>query len=65
MLVLQPELLAPFELDDSAARQAQHAFDLRQREGVGFAADGHHQGAHHRQGQWQFEVEQATRLRAA
>ncbi|MNP41065.1 hypothetical protein D3C76_1347460 [compost metagenome] len=58
-----PEMLAPLDLDDIRRFQIAHAFDVSQREGIGLVAHFHHQAAHHRQGQWHFEMEAAALAR--
>ncbi|MNP05335.1 hypothetical protein D3C76_972830 [compost metagenome] len=55
-----PEVLAPFDLHDLFGGHLQGAFDMRQREGIRFAAHLHHQAAHHRQGQRHLQVEAAA-----
>ncbi|MNS25626.1 hypothetical protein D3C72_575240 [compost metagenome] len=52
-----PEMLAAFDLHDIRRLQVAHALNVRQREGIGFVADFHHQAAHHRQGQRHLKVE--------
>ncbi|MNY29999.1 hypothetical protein D3C86_1640780 [compost metagenome] len=58
-----PEVLPTLDLHNVRRLQIAHAFDMREREGIGFVADFHHQTAHHRQGQRHFEVEAAALAR--
>jgi len=61
MSAFVPEMLATFDLHDVLWLQIAHALDVRQRKGIGFLADLHHQTAHYRQGQRHFQMK-ATAL---
>ena len=64
MPLFMPEMLTPFQLHDFVGTYVTHPLNVRQRKGIRFAADFHHQTAHYRQRQRHFQMETAALPRA-